>query len=184
MKQLLKIASLTMLLALVFGACQSNDKQSIRDEARESLSVPTNPTLPISTPAPAGGAVAGVQHYICPNNCAGSGGPSAGTCPTCGSAYEHNQAWHNQQASTNTPSTSISVPPPSPGSSPNISIPTTSSLNSGAAAGAGAGGATSGQNAAGVWHYTCSNGCAGGAGSAGPCGTCGETLVHNQAYHN
>ena len=40
------------------------------------------------------------------------------------------------------------------------------------------------QNASGVYHYTCSNGCPGGAGSAVNCGTCGELLVHNQAYHS
>ena len=39
------------------------------------------------------------------------------------------------------------------------------------------------QNAAGIWHYTCSNGCEGGAGSAVACAKCGNTLVHNQAYH-
>ena len=39
------------------------------------------------------------------------------------------------------------------------------------------------QNAAGVWHYTCANGCAGGAGSAEGCATCGNVLVHNAAYH-
>lgn len=39
------------------------------------------------------------------------------------------------------------------------------------------------QNAAGVWHYTCTKGCPGGAGAASPCATCGETLVHNQSYH-
>lgn len=39
------------------------------------------------------------------------------------------------------------------------------------------------QNAAGVWHYTCSQGCAGGAGTASNCTTCGNALAHNQAYH-
>jgi hypothetical protein len=39
------------------------------------------------------------------------------------------------------------------------------------------------QNAAGVWHYTCPKGCAGGAGAASPCSQCGTTLVHNQTYH-
>ena len=39
------------------------------------------------------------------------------------------------------------------------------------------------QNAAGVWHYTCSNGCEGGAGSAQPCSGCGSTLAHNSEYH-
>ena len=41
----------------------------------------------------------------------------------------------------------------------------------------------SGKNAAGIWHYTCGNGCAGGSGSAGNCTTCGSALAHNQAYH-
>lgn len=39
------------------------------------------------------------------------------------------------------------------------------------------------QNAAGVWHYTCNTGCAGGAGGAGKCATCGGALTHNQTYH-
>lgn len=39
------------------------------------------------------------------------------------------------------------------------------------------------QNGAGIWHYTCMKGCAGGAGSAINCTTCGSLLVHNQAYH-
>ena len=40
------------------------------------------------------------------------------------------------------------------------------------------------QNTAGVFHYTCSNGCAGGSASAGNCAICGNTLSHNQAYHS
>ncbi len=39
------------------------------------------------------------------------------------------------------------------------------------------------QNAAGVWHYTCTAGCSGGAASAGTCSQCGGALAHNQAYH-
>jgi len=40
------------------------------------------------------------------------------------------------------------------------------------------------QNAAGVWHYTCSKGCAGGSGTAGNCAICGGPLSHNSAYHS
>jgi len=40
------------------------------------------------------------------------------------------------------------------------------------------------QNAAGIWHYTCPKGCAGGSGSATACTTCGTTLTHNQIYHS
>lgn len=105
---------------------------------------------------PSGGAVAsGVKHYTCPNNCAGSGGDGEGTCPVCGSAYVHNQAFHNQAITQGTQPAAQPAATPEPP-----------------------------QNAAGVWHYTCSNGCAGGAGSAVACATCGSTLAHNTGYHN
>jgi hypothetical protein len=39
------------------------------------------------------------------------------------------------------------------------------------------------QNTAGVWHYTCGQGCAGGGGKDDNCATCGGSLAHNQAYH-
>lgn len=100
-------------------------------------------------------AVAGaVKHYICPNNCAGSGGEGEGSCPVCGSPYIHNQAYHDQAVQ----STTQTLP------------------QSGATDPA--------QNAAGVWHYTCPNGHAGGAGGASACPECGAQLVHNQSYHD
>ena len=105
---------------------------------------------------PVGGPVASsVQHYYCPNSCEGSGGDNAGTCPVCGTAYVHNQAWHNTPAASNNAINQVTSPVPEPA-----------------------------QNANGVWHYTCTNGCSGGAGSAVPCSQCGSTLVHNSAYHN
>ncbi len=100
---------------------------------------------------PEGGAISSVQHYYCPNSCAGSGGDTAGSCPVCGTEYIHNQAYHN----TPTTGQSATTTTPEPD-----------------------------QNAAGVWHYTCSNGCSGGAGSAIACSQCGNTLVHNTLYHN
>lgn len=45
------------------------------------------------------------------------------------------------------------------------------------------GAAAPSQNAAGIWHYSCGNGCAGGSGAAGSCNTCGTALAHNQTYH-
>ncbi len=165
----LKIFFFLICGVLLVAGCSNGDQQSIRDDARSSLSVPENVTPPASTPAAPGAAAvntSGVQHYICPNNCAGSGGPSAGTCPVCGSAYEHNQAYHNTPGQANTPATTIT-----PGGDPT-------------APGAITPPASPAQNAAGVYHYTCSNGCAGGAASAVACSTCGEVLVHNAAYHN
>ena len=97
----------------------------------------------------------GVYHYTCSDGCAG-GAAAAGNCISCGKALAHNQAYH-----ANTNNTPLTTP------TNTASTPTTES----------------GQNAAGVWHYTCSNGCAGGAGSAGNCVSCGNTLAHNSAYH-
>lgn len=118
-----------------------------------------------------------VHHYICPNNCAGSGGPAAGNCPVCGSVYTHNDAWHqlpeNQTQNQITPNitnddqqvidfknqmNAPSLPQDAPATSP-------------------------AQNAKGEWHYTCSAGCSGGAGAMGNCAKCGAALVHNSKYH-
>jgi len=108
-----------------------------------------------------------VQHYICDNKCEDSGGEVAGNCPTCKTPYTHNTAYHSndllktgpikvQSNATQPSSTNSNAPkPPSPA-----------------------------QNSAGVYHYTCTNGCNGGAGSAAKCKNCGEALAHNKAYHN
>ncbi|MDX1477319.1 MAG: hypothetical protein R3301_06405 [Saprospiraceae bacterium] len=157
---------LVAALAVVLVACGGSKDNDVRDNARESLGLqnqPTTPpptTSPTITPPPAGSTVAaagGVQHYICPNNCEGSGGPSAGTCPVCGTEYTHNQAYHSQNnAATTTPTVTPGTTTPTPPAA---------------------------TNAAGVYHYTCPSGCAGGAASAGTCATCGATLAHNPAYH-
>ncbi len=102
----------------------------------------------------------GIQHYICPNACAGSGGDAAGTCQICGSAYEHNDAYHNTPTAA-TSNTAATVAPTAAATTPEPA-----------------------QNDAGIWHYTCSNGCSGGGGSAIACSQCGNTLAHNSAYHN
>jgi len=105
----------------------------------------------IQTNSDAGG-VAGVQHYVCPNGCAGSGGENAGTCPTCGTEYQHNSAYHATNQSTTV--------------DPSQAQPAASS-----------------QNAAGEYHYICSNGCSGGAAASGNCSQCGAALAHNTAFH-
>ncbi len=148
----------TALLMSVFflTACADQSKEDVRNKAVEAVQVPA-PTAPAS-PTAAPTNTSGVKHYTCPNNCAGSGGDGAGTCPVCGTAYVHNQAFHNN----------------SPATTPDITPTTTPTPPAAGAA----------QNAAGVYHYICSNGCAGGAGGAGNCATCGAALAHNQAYHN
>ena len=100
-------------------------------------------------------------HYTCPSGCAG-GAASAGNCATCGGELAHNSAYHNNTSTNNTQTADpiFNPTPPSPASS------------------------QTGPNAAGVYHYTCPSGCAGGAASAGNCGNCGGELAHNSAYHN
>ena len=164
-----KILAIVLLSSVIsFYAC--NEKaDSRKKEAREALEIsnPTsipnattpNPAIPNpATPEPAQNAE-GVWHYTCSAGCAGGAG-AAGNCATCGGALAHNSAYHaNTNSTTTTPPITPQINPTAPP-------------------------ATAAQNAAGVWHYTCSAGCAGGAGAAGNCGTCGGALAHNAAYHN
>ena len=141
----------TILLALYSCGGSSVDRPApvlTPDQAARANQVQTPPVVP-----PGQTVASNVQHYICPNNCAGSGGDAQGTCPVCGTQYIHNQEFHNQAVTQTTQPASPSTPEPP-------------------------------QNAAGVWHYTCSNGCEGGAGSPVACAQCGNTLVHNTEYHN
>lgn len=153
-------------LSITLFACGPDNSSSVREDARESLNVENRPVTP-----PMGGATAtpttpqppittnnsGVNHYICSNNCEGSGGASQVECPVCGSMYVHNAAYHNQTPTQTQPQTNQTITPPTPEPA---------------------------QNAAGVWHYTCPSGCEGGGGSAVACASCGATLAHNTAYHN
>ncbi len=154
----MKNLSFFVVLILLTTAFSCNRDRAIRDEAANSLqsgSAAAAPAGPSTTlPAPA----SNVPHYICPNNCAGSGGADQANCPVCGTAYVHNQAYHSQQPQT------------APAPAPTQTLPTPA--------------AEPAQNAAGVWHYTCAKGCAGGSGSAGTCASCGGALAHNTAYHN
>lgn len=48
-------------------------------------------------------ATGGVQHYTCPNGCAGGGSSASGVCSVCGTTLAHNQAFHSQSSgSSNT----------------------------------------------------------------------------------
>ncbi len=156
-----KILAILLLSSVIsFYACNDND-DARKQEARESLEVSDSPNLPnAATPNPATPEppqnAEGVWHYTCSKGCAGGAG-AAGNCATCGGPLAHNSAYHANANSTPT------TTPITPSATPPATEPA--------------------QNAAGVWHYTCGKGCAGGAGAAGTCGTCGGTLAHNKAYH-
>ena len=138
---------LFLVLVLFISACANNNNSS----PGTNSTTPTTPAVPLQNNN------AGVDHYTCPNGHAGAA--SAGNCSVCGVALEHNQAYHNNQA---TPTPEITTTPTTPS--------TTTA-------------ASPAQNAAGEYHYTCPNGHA-GAASAGSCSVCGSALAHNQAYHN
>lgn len=161
---------------LAFAACSDKPdrpapvlSQSQIDAANaRAAATATNPAIPpagAQTPEPPQNA-AGVWHYTCSNGCAGGAG-SAAPCATCGSTLVHNTAYHNTPAA----STPIGATAAGGAVTPTTITPPINQTPEPP------------QNAAGVWHYTCSNGCAGGAGSAVACATCGSTLVHNQGYH-
>lgn len=155
MKSTLLLLTMTLLLAL--SACRNNESDRIRDEARQTLPVAPPASTVAAPTAPAFPTFDAAPHYKCPNNCSGGIGNAAGVCPVCGTQMAHNQAYHDQlnaNTSTATPSVNSNTPTPTPA-----------------------------QNAAGVFHYTCSNGCAGGGANPVACSTCGSMLVHNQAYH-
>lgn len=102
--QLFLLACTVVLLS----AC-SGGNDAVRDQAREAVEAtqpaqtqtqsPVPPPVDATQPASnnANASASGVKHYICPNNCEGSGGDAQGTCPVCGTAYVHNQAYHAQQ---------------------------------------------------------------------------------------
>ncbi|MDG2449473.1 MAG: heavy metal-binding domain-containing protein, partial [Saprospiraceae bacterium] len=99
-----------------------------------------------------------VEHYICPNGHAGSGGAGAGQCAQCGAELSHNDAFHN-------------TPPPADiaNQANNISPATQAAPSS----------------VGGVEHYICPNGHVGSGGAGeGTCTQCQAALVHNDAFHN
>lgn len=149
------------------GAAATPDQPAAAPDASMAQPSAEMPALPAPggvAPVQTATAAAGVYHYECPKKCKGGGAADSGNCPVCGTALVHNQAYHAQNAGAtpapSSPSTPITMPAPGGDKPPSPA-----------------------QNAAGVYHYTCPKGCAGGAGAAGKCAKCGGDLAHNQAYH-
>jgi hypothetical protein len=156
-----------LCVATLFFSCKNDPKatqgSTVDTSAQPSATVPAvNPTaVPnVVNPTEPPQNAKGIWHYTCSKGCAGGAG-SAAPCAKCGTVLAHNTKYHGD------------VPTPAPGA---------------AAPGAAQTSATPpkpepAQNAKGVWHYTCSDGCAGGAGAISPCAKCSKPLVHNQTYH-
>ena len=171
---------LLLITSLIFlGSCSTSESQqeksyksndsaeqlekSITTEPRTVIS--DNPQNPIQVAPENTGTIEaaqnaeGVWHYTCPKGCTGGAG-SALPCESCGTTLAHNTAYH---ATSTVDNTSLPAPSVQKNATPPRQEPA--------------------QNPAGIWHYTCPNGCAGGAGSAMPCAGCGTTLAHNAGYH-
>jgi hypothetical protein len=163
MKRTLYMLILGFGLVVAMASCKN---KSDATPANDSTVVPATPEQSMSTQATPATQQA---HFICSKDgCTGSG-EGQGKCPVCGSDLVHNQAYHNQAPTGNNTITidpATGQPVVNPSANPTQTPPPA-------------------QNAAGVFHFTCSKaGCDGGAGAAGKCPKCGSELAHNQAYHN
>ena len=152
----------------------------LTNQASTTTATTADATPPAKTPEPAQNAE-GVWHYTCPNGCEGGGG-SIAPCAKCGTNLAHNTAYHS--GGNTTPSPNITTSNPNISSTVTQSPTNSTTLNPTANFTPPTPPKEPAQNAAGVWHYTCSNGCAGGGGSATACAGCGLTLTHNTSYHN
>ena len=172
MKILNSLFFVLLTLSIVVSSCNSKKADATQESTMATDSLTQDP-----------GAVAAVSagsqhHFICPKNCEGSGGAEQGNCPVCGTAYVHNQSFHNQSPTApGTQGTPIQIDPngtvtqtatnPAAGSQPITDTPANPAA----------------KNAAGEWHFVCSKACGGGAGAQGNCPKCGSPLTHNQDFH-
>jgi 4-aminobutyrate aminotransferase-like enzyme len=165
MKSFNIIAILLLSSVMFFYSCNDSSKTEKQDNSKsiEVVEPSTNSTTvtPAATTAEPAQNTSGVWHYTCRIGCPGGAG-TASKCTNCGNILVHNTAYHGTTSTTST------SPFADPSSTPAATPPPV---------------AEPAQNAAGVWHYTCTKGCAGGAGAAGNCATCSSPLAHNSAYH-
>ena len=181
---------LILLLVVLVASCakdQNKDNKVKGNNTVNNTSVNIDPNDPnVNTVQPPAEQVGQVNilpdengvvfHYVCEDLCEGGASNEHGNCPACGKQMAHNQGFHAQEQNNAAPVINQGDLPPGlqdltgnggpqvvPSTPPSPEPP---------------------QNSNGVWHYTCSNGCAGGAGSASACSSCVSTLVHNAAYHN
>ncbi len=160
------LLSLSFLIFLGCSNAPDRPEPELQQNNTPDLSATNVQTTPPATPpaqteSPAQNAK-GVWHYTCADGCEG-GAASAQACGVCGKTLVHNKGYHENQPNQQNPTNTITNP----------TDPASTAQKPPAAA----------QNANGVWHFTCADGCAGGAGAAQACSGCGKTLAHNAAYH-
>jgi hypothetical protein len=165
------LSILAICAVFVFSSCGS-DADAPSKLAGEGEALQPGAAPAVSTDAPKAEPpqnAEGVWHYTCTKGCAGGAG-AATACATCGGTLVHNQVYHGKAApaSSANPAGGLDQALGAPGAT--LASPS-------------AGKNEPPQNAAGVWHYICEAGCAGGGGAAGNCAKCQKPLLHNKAYH-
>lgn len=122
-----------------------------------------------SSPSPAPDVTGDASfHYICSAGC-GGGGQAQGSCPSCGAALVHNNAFHANQGASSNPG--APTPPTSTQKYPSV-FNSPNAVRSAPAQGSGS-----------AFHYICTAGCGGGGNAQGNCPSCGALLAHNDAFH-
>lgn len=174
-----RLVAVIAVSSLFFFAC--------RDGGETQRATPTNNTTTINTPenntqniaAPEqqndnpGASASSEFHYVCANNCEGSGANAAGPCPVCGEELVHNAAFHSgEQGGNNQNAPQIINDDGGSFSSKITPLGEESSSNSAPAVSGDA-----------SFHYICSAGCGGGGAAQGPCPSCGAAMEHNAAFH-
>ncbi len=171
---LLPLLGFVFLLTIGCASEERDRPDVVKDKSgnTENTTQPSNtPSADLSTKDNATGGDGGdVQHYICPNECEGSGGDSQGNCPVCGTEYVHNQEFHNQGNQNQNQQSQNQMNVEGGDQLQDLQKQQQAS--------------TPAQNEDGEYHYICSAGCSGGSGSQGTCSECGAELTHNTAYHD
>ena len=171
----MRVLFLLAMVTLVFTSCRDgNTSQSTTSDTPARTTV-SGSSSPESFNQSDFGATQSTQtgdaqfHYICANNCEGSGANAAGTCPVCGEELIHNQAFHSGGEDAG------------PQIMNDQGSDFTSKINP---LGGSTGSATPSVTGSAQFHYICCAGCVGGGNAQGSCPSCGASLVHNDAFHN
>lgn len=173
----MRIILIIALSAMTFLSCRDGDASQSTRPVSTTTNDNSNTTIQrnqnVSASAQEGDGATSEFHYICVNNCEGSGANAAGICPVCGEELVHNTSFH----SGNEDNGSSAPQPVGPGDNSFSSkiTPLGEESNSNSTPTPVTGDAS--------FHYICSAGCGGGGSAQGPCPSCGAALVHNAAFH-
>ncbi|MBY5957667.1 hypothetical protein KUV50_05970 [Membranicola marinus] len=170
-----RLVALIAVISMGIFACRDGGEAERNTSSNTSTTLSAPESNPMGDQPNNATTVSGNSdfHYICVNNCEGSGADAAGPCPVCGEELVHNTAFHGANQGANDPGPQIITD--DEGSFSSKITPLGQESGSGTAAPAVTGNAS--------FHYVCSAGCGGGGAAQGPCPSCGAAMSHNDAFH-